>query len=847
LNIYTNYAHPEQLSLLNHFNEHQVKYLVFGDFAINTFEKGRPNTHIKLWIDATPKNIERLNEALKKANPNRLYTRLPTAIPHRNESKRILSVGVPNFKVELYPCIAGFKPEDFLSIYQQRINGKVVAWGAKSPFQIISLPQLNINHLYASILKSTSSRKLWDATALEKVAEKYSIDLRNNYQIQSGLPAQSSLTKFQTGTTPNKRDFDWMRKELDIEVVLQHYGYRLDTQKTSLNGVWRIYKTGIKGDKQRLAVCNIAGKYRYKGFCDLNDLGKPYKDEKGNWKRSEGFKGDSIQFIHRMENENWKSTFAVVDQILGDSQYQHKVAKLPPLKEVPESYFLKDTALREADLKETYTPTLLKDNRYLLNRAINIPTLSHPAFVSKVLSVGLKQLAYELIEPLLLNNTKGKSIQLTEGTLLFTKEQLQTDGHGNRLFFARLNGQINSFPFKEEVVNNLLKRLPVKDLVFQNTAFPLFAIDGNLASLDIRNDKFKQFPGVERREALWLSNAHFKLITAYQNIPANACGTLHRNLNTNEICFCYFNQANLPTQISIESNKVAEFFEPLTANRLVLCESPVDALSFAQLNPEMPEERRLYVATCGTPAKYQMEHIQHLLNKNPLAEVIIAQDGDNAGIRFAINYLGLKHPNDQNLFNLTPYITYSAPPIGIQSVQDLMGGPKNGGENNELTGEDNFLKGQNHLRLEISNTLQDVTPHTLQQQHEKFINDLTANLNKFVTKEGNEFKARATQLSHLHTPNKDKLSTHVVISFPNDTNMLIRALNRLSESINQKQSRPLFLISRPSRSQKDFNEILQQRKGEKLPESSLLKLPPLPKSDFTLNQHTVKAQNKVSI
>lgn len=847
MDIHTNYAHSEQLNLLHFFNEHQVKYLIFGDFAINTFEKGRPITHIKLWIDSTPKNIERLNQALKEANPNRLYTKLPTSIPLRNVSKRILSVGVPNFKVELYPCIAGFKADDFLNTYQQRITGKATAWGEQSPSQIISLPQLNIHQLYASILQSTSSRKLWDSTALEKVAERNKLDIRNIYQIQNGLPPK--ITKIAHAEPPSKRDFDWLRKELDIEIVLQHYGYDLDAEKTSKNGVWRIYKTGIKGDKQRLAVCNIAGKYRYKGFCDLNDLGKPYKDAQGNWKRSEGFKGDSIQFIHRMENENWKSTFAVVDQILGDTQYQHKVAKLAPLREVSESYFLKDTTLREADLKETYTPILLKDNRYLLNRAINIPTLSHPAFVSKILNVGLKQLAYELIEPLVLNNTKGKNVVLSKGTLLFTKEQLQSNDQEDRFFFTKLDGQINRFALNEVFIDKYLNRLKSKDLVFQNTAFPLFAIDGNLASLDIRNDKFKQFPSVERREALWLSNAHFRLTTQYQHVPINTLGTLYRNLSNNEIYFCYLDQANLSTQLSIPTNKVAELFEPISANRLILCESPIDALSFAQLNPETADECRLYIATCGTPAKHQMEHIQHILNRNPLAEVVIAQDGDNAGIRFAINYLGLKHPSELQDFNLTPYITYSAPPIGIQSVQQLIGSSNQKIENygHLPTEDDNFIKGQNHLRLELSHKLQGSTLQSLEHQHEKYINDLTASLNKFVTKEGNEFKAKASQLSHLQTPGKDKLCTQVVISFPNDTNMLIRALNRLSDSINQKQSHPLFLISRPSRTQKDFNEILQQRNGEKLPDSSLLKLSPRPHANLNLSQNPAKAQNKLAI
>lgn len=845
MKLHTNYAHFEQLNLLQHLNENQVRYLVFGDFAINTFEKGRPNTHIKIWIDSSLKNIDRLNAALKTANPNRLYTKLPSTIPNRNESKRILSVGGTNFKLELYPSIAGFVADDFSKVYQNRIHGKAMPWIAHSTNQPFTFTQLNINDLYSSILQSTSSRKLWDATALEKVAERYKLDLRSNYQLQTGLPVTQSFTKqYPSG----KRDFDWMRKELDIEVVLQHYGYRLDSSKTSRNGVWRIYKTGIKGDKQRLAVCNIAGKYRYKGFCDLNDLGKPYKDDQGNWKRSEGFKGDAVQFIHRMENGSWKNAFSVIDQILGDNQYQQKVAQLPPLREVSESYFLKDTALREADLMETYSPTLLKDNRYLTNRAIDIPTITHPSFVGKILNIGLKQTAYELNETTFFKNTKGEDIPLNTGTLLYTKEQPQSQE--NRFFFSRLNGQTHSFTLSQALVNNYLNRLPSKNLIFQNTAFPLFALDGNLASLDIRNAKFKQFPAVERREALWLSNSHFRLKESYQNIPADTSGTLYRNLTNNEIQFCYFNPNNLPNHISIKPNKVPELFEPVQANRLVLCESPVDALSFAQLNPEMPDERRLYIATCGTPAKYQMEHIQHLLNRNPSAEVVIAQDGDNAGIRFAINYLGLKHPKGNNRLSLTPYIAYSAPPISIQSAQQLIGASENLKgltENEEANFRDNFMKGQNHLKLEITNFLDGQSPNTLKQQNETYISDLTNRLNKFVTKEGNEFKARASELSHFQTPDNEKIFTQAVISFPNDANMLIRALNMLSETINQKQTYPLFIICRPSRTQKDFNEVLQQRKGEKLPESSLLKLTTLYSSDLKLNLQSEKPQKKFSI
>jgi len=67
-------------------------------------------------------------------------------------------------------------------------------------------------------------------------------------------------------------------------------------------------------------------------------------------------------------------------------------------------------------------------------------------------------------------------------------------------------------------------------------------------------------------------------------------------------------------------------------------------MSFKQLNPEAEGERRFYMATGGQPGSRQMGFVQKVLDRNPQAQFVIAQDGDNAGLRFAINYLALQHP-----------------------------------------------------------------------------------------------------------------------------------------------------------------------------------------------------------
>lgn len=56
-------------------------------------------------------------------------------------------------------------------------------------------------------------------------------------------------------------------------------------------------------------------------------------------------------------------------------------------------------------------------------------------------------------------------------------------------------------------------------------------------------------------------------------------------------------------------------------------------------------------------------------------------------------------------------------------------------------------------------------------------------------------------------------------------------------SVNQ-----VFTLCRPSLTQKEFNEILQQRKGEKRPESDLLKLTTLYSANLKVNLTSEKTQ-----
>ena len=125
---------------------------------------------------------------------------------------------------------------------------------------------------------------------------------------------------------------------------------------------------------------------------------------------------------------------------------------------------------------------------------------------------------------------------------------------------------------------------------FRNTAFPLYNEHG-IATVEQRNEDYKHLLQLPKT-GVWVSH------------PTEGPGT--------------------PVQ------------------RLVVSESPVDAMSYHQLHHRGAEGQpnTLYVATSGTVTERQIELIQKLIDKQEPREVVLANDNDAAGRRFNINYLG---------------------------------------------------------------------------------------------------------------------------------------------------------------------------------------------------------------
>lgn len=757
-----NKASREQLAIIRHLNRESVRYMAFGDFALNALEQTRTIGHIQLWIDPTKENLERLNKSIDTMYGPRNATSVPLSVADQPEMRRILTLGTGQVRVNLYPAIAGFKANQFDDAFGRAMKGQATMIRPTGQFDgSVAYRQLGINDLYQNVRASNSYHRAWNIELIERYAQ------QRNLTLTTETSVSPSVNKRQPERI--NRNFDQIRDELDLEMVLQHYGYRVDTKKSQPNSPWRIYETGVQGDKQRLAVAALQG-HKTKIFVDLND--------------PVNFRGDIFKFMEKMEYGNYRHIFEVVDRITMKDGYAQEKAQLPALRQIPENYFLKDTLLREQDLQQRYNIGPLTNTNYLNSRSLTLDTLYSPEF----------------------------------------------------------DGRIKNTAYQKE------------DKTIVNTAFPLYARDGRIVSLDVRNSTYKAFPEGERGEAIWHSNRFYATqkditLTDGSLLPTGTVGTAFRTPDNQRIIFHISGQTNSDQRVELPIAMAKDSLREQPANRIVITESAIDALSFKQLNPEQEGERRLYIATAGQPGGRQVGFIQDKLKENPLSQLVIAQDGDNPGLRFAINYMGLEHPAENPDLKIKPYITYSSPARSALREEttsekiDLasqLKGSETGANPVTLSGKfveegTKELLGTNRLTLEVRSPAKE-NAQTGQQQNEQFIGKLINDLNLFIKKydynndpSDKENKVVEFQRESLLDSACNRVVTRTVIHFPNDSVLLGKVLNQLTKEVENRQGQPLYQVVRPSRQQKDFNDVLQTRNGQPLPTSHNLRIGDPPK------------------
>ncbi len=148
---------------------------------------------------------------------------------------------------------------------------------------------------------------------------------------------------------------------------------------------------------------------------------------------------------------------------------------------------------------------------------------------------------------------------------------------------------LSSFPFGQRVFNQTF-RSEEKGFNMTNTVFPLENENGMLG-LIVRNDRYNKIRG-SKEDGIWVSNID-------------------------------------PTR---------------PPNEVFICESPIDAMSFHQLNPPTQPHERLYVALAGTPSHSQPLTVQRLISRVRPDRILLGNDNDPTGIYYNAFWLAQLSP-----------------------------------------------------------------------------------------------------------------------------------------------------------------------------------------------------------
>lgn len=750
----TNLIENEEVEIFKNLKDKNVRYVAFGSFACNAYEQARTVGSIKLWVDPSKENIERLNEALKISGKDQITTSFDPEIKRPIKSSSDKSTA-QSFGIDFYPSINGFKNEDFEKVYNRKevVLAKERNIVYASPDDQKNQPRINhlsLSDLFHNVGTTQSGSKEYSLNVLQKAM----IDLNRQGQKREVLDPLLYLDENRMKMEPKKsyvsfpgqedkpkefvpryekRDFNQLRKDLDLELVLNHYGYSV-SDKSKEGDMYRVYKSGIKDDSQRLAIMN---KGDYKMFVDLNN---------------NTFKGDSIEFVKFKEGD-FKRAFPVMDSILGNPAYKDNIADILPMKPATPGQFLNDEKLRQADILKNYNAAHLSENSsgYLTNeRMLDVKTIFSPEFKHQILSV---------------------------------------------------------------------KR---DDSNFSNTAFPLTSEKGNILSFDIRNKDYKALPNGGKWDGIWKTNGHAILLLDSNftfkdksiSIERGTTGTLSKSAGKES--FHIDHPAH--GQITLPVDKDKHQFQKIATNRIIISESPIDSLSYHQLSPPKDGEFRQYISSAGNPSREQKAHIANFIVSNKEAQFVIGMDGNPPGNRFAINALAIHHPQRDVNNSIIPNITYYNP--------------------NNPTAEEKAAKevGYNILKIEINH------PKTNDQElarksNNSIIDRLVDAMNRHQPEDSK--KALETSESRVLTEKPNTITSSYEIKFNNNSKMLGAALDHLTKEINLKDGKPLVAVIRPTSSQNDFNDVLRERKGVPLPESSNLSLSNVP---FRLDLTTQKEQ-----
>lgn len=99
-----------------------------------------------------------------------------------------------------------------------------------------------------------------------------------------------------------------------------------------------------------------------------------------------------------------------------------------------------------------------------------------------------------------------------------------------------------------------------------------------------------------------------------------------------------YNRIEMPKANAVWTSRTN--FDKRPVSHVVIQESPIDSLSYHQLNPPSANEKRLYIATAGQMANDTPVLIERLIKESQAKKVVLANDNDLGGIKQNINLVG---------------------------------------------------------------------------------------------------------------------------------------------------------------------------------------------------------------
>ena len=317
-----------------------------------------------------------------------------------------------------------------------------------------------------------------------------------------------------------------------------------------------------------------------------------------------------------------------------------------------------------------------------------------------------------------------------------------------------------------------------KTVNIENTSFPM-RNDHGITSMIIRNANFKGFPEGERGNSVWLTNPplttnrEIRLGEGPKQIiiPKGTEGTLVPVAEKpGQFQFYYLDPAKKDKELSYSKADVSgkalaglsSALNPLAVNRLVVTESPIDAMSFHQLSPPKAGESRMYLSTGGQPSEKQVAYINQLVQRLQPAQVVLGNDNEKNGTRFNINLMGgIQHPatapGNQLLARLVE-VNYSRPSVA-------------GEENKQKPSVSGQMPGEYHLKIFGAKDA---------VQMEAIGHKITDAINR-MTPKGQEPPARITLLNGSAASGSE-----VIIAFPKNDQFLGAAQKQLEKMINDQ-------------------------------------------------------------